>query len=123
MKYLAKQVFFGVMILALAGLVALGKEHDKVKKESVTFATSVTINGTLVKAGDYDLKFNEQTGDLEILRGKKVVAKTTAHLEQRTDGKARETRITMNNDQLVSIVFSGEDHNIVIGQGSSGAEQ
>src|SRR5712691_12990795 len=121
MNYLAKHFFLGVMILALAGLVALGKEHDKVKKESVTFATNVTINGTLVKAGDYDLRFNEQTGDLEILKGKKVVAKTTARLEQRTDGKAHETRITMNNDQLVSIVFSGQDHNIVIGQGSSGA--
>ena len=123
MKYLAKHFFVGVMILALAGLVALGKEHDKVKKESVTFATNVTINGTQVKAGDYDLRFNEQTGDLEILKGKKVVAKTTAHLEQRTDGKAHETRITMNNDQLVSIVFSGQDHNIVIGQSSSAAEQ
>jgi hypothetical protein len=123
MKYLAKHFFLGVMILALAGLVALGKEHDKVKKEHLTFATNVVVNGTALKAGDYDLRFNEQTGDLEILKGKKVVAKTTARLEQRTDGKAHETRITMNNDQLVSIVFSGEDHNIVVGQGSSGAEQ
>ena len=123
MKYLAKHFFVGVMILALAGLVALGKEHDKVKKESVTLATNVTINGTQVKAGDYDLRFNEQTGDLEILKGKKVVAKTTARLEQRADGKAHETRITMNNDQLVSIVCSGEDHKIVIGQSSSAAEQ
>ena len=122
MKYLARHFFLGLMIFALAGFVALGKEHDKVKKEHLTFATDVVVNGTAVKAGDYDLKFNEQTGDLEILKGKKVVAKTTARLEQRNE-KARETRITMNNDQLVSIVFSGEDHNIVVGQGGSGAEQ
>ena len=122
MKYFAKHFFVGVMILALAGLVALGKEHDKVKKEAVTFATNVTINGTLVKAGDYDLRFNEQTGDLEILKGKKVVAKTTARLEKCTD-KARETTMTLKNDQLVSIAFGGEDQNIVIGQSGSGAEQ
>ena len=123
MKYLARHFFLGLMIFALAGFVALGKEHDKVKKEHLTFATDVVVNGTAVKAGDYDVSFNAQTGDLEILKGKKVVAKTTARLEQRADGKAHETRITMNNDQLVSIVFSGEDHNIVVGQGGSGAEQ
>jgi len=123
MKYLARHFFLGLMIFALAGFVALSKEHDKVKKEHLTFATDVVVNGTAVKAGDYDVSFNAQTGDLEILKGKKVVAKTTARLEQRADGKAHETRITMNNDQLVSIVFSGEDHNIVVGQGGSGAEQ
>ena len=121
MKYLAKHFFVGVMIFAMAGLV-LGKEHDKVKKEHLTFGTNVVVNGTAVKAGDYDLKFNEQTGDLEILKGKRVVAKTTARLEQRTD-KARETRVVLKNDELVSIAFSGEDHNIVIGQSGSGAEQ
>ena len=68
MKYLAKHFFLGLMIFALAGFVALGKEHDKVKKEHLTFATDVVVNGTAVKAGDYDVRFNEQTGDLEILR-------------------------------------------------------
>jgi len=122
MQYLAKHFFLGLMIFALAGFVALGKQHDKVKKEHLTFATDVVVNGTAVKAGDYDVSFNAQTGDLEILKGKKVVAKTTARLEQRTD-KARETRMVLKNDELVSIAFSGEDHNIVIGQGGSAAEQ
>jgi hypothetical protein len=122
MKYLAKHFFVGVMIFAMAGLVALGKEHDKVKKEHLTLGTNVMVNGTAVKAGDYDLKFNEQTGDLEILKGKKVVAKTPARLEQRTE-KARETRVVLKNDELISIAFSGEDHNIVIGQSGSVTEQ
>jgi hypothetical protein len=122
MKYLARHFFVGVMIFSMAGLVALGKEHDKVKREHLTFATNVVVNGTAVKAGDYDLKFNEQTGDLEILKGKKVVAKTAARLEQRTE-KARETRVVLKDDELVSIAFSGEDHNIVIGQSGSGTEQ
>src|SRR5438445_12672773 len=115
MKYLAKHFFLGLMIFALAGFMALGKEHDKIKKGHVTFADNVMVNGTAVKAGDYDVRFNEQTGDLEILKGKKVVAKTMARMEPRTE-KARDTRIVLRNDELISIALGGEDHNIVVGQ-------
>jgi|SRR5450432_3450193 len=118
MKFNLKQVFAGVMILALTGLIALAK----VKDETVTFASDVTVDGTTVKAGTYDLRFDEQTGNLEIVKGSKVVAKTSTHVEKRAD-KARATEIhTINNgsmDQLLGIAFRGKDENIVVGQSSS----
>ena len=122
MKYFVRHLIVGLMIFALAGVLALGK--DKIKRESVTFPSDTTVNGTLVKAGTYDLKFDEQTGDLEILKGKKVIAKTTAHLQERAE-KAHETKMNFLNDQLVGITFRGDRQDIVIGQGSSttGMEQ
>lgn len=118
MKFNLKQVFAVVMILALTGVIALAK----VKEETVTFSSDVTVDGTTVKAGTYDLRFDEQTGNLEIVKGSKVVAKASTHVEKRGD-KARTTEIhTINNgsmDQLVGIAFRGKDENIVVGQASS----
>jgi len=50
------------------------------------------VNGTLVKAGSYQIKFNEQTGELSILKDGKVKAKTTAQLQARNE-KARDTAV------------------------------
>ena len=117
MKSLTRYLFSGLLVLALTGVAALGKT----KKESVTFVSDVTLNGTVVKAGTYDLRLDQQTGSLEILKGSKVVATTATHVEKR-DKKARGTEIhTISNgnvDQLVSVAFSGKEENIVVGQTS-----
>ena len=117
MKNYARQLFLGIMILALTGVMAMGK--DKVKRQSVTFPSNVTVNGTVVKAGDYDLKFDEQTGDLQILKGGKVVVKTTARLAPRTDN-SREISMSVKDGVLISIAFGGDE--IVIGQSNAGTE-
>jgi hypothetical protein len=117
MKSFARYLFTGLLLLTLTGVVALGKT----KRELVTFDSDITVNGTVVKAGTYDLRFDEQTGSLEILKGSKVVATTATHVEKR-DKKARGTEIhTISNgnvDQLVSVAFSGKEENIVVGPSS-----
>src|SRR5882762_2856060 len=117
MKSLTRYLFSGLLVLALTGVAALAKT----KKESVTFVSDVTVNGTVVKAGTYDLRLDGQTGSLEILKGSRVVATAPTHVEKR-DSKARSTEIHTisngNTDQLVSVAFSGKDENIVVGQSS-----
>jgi len=72
----------------------------------------------LVKAGTYNVEFNDQSGELSIMQGKKLVAKTTAHVEKRAD-KARTTAVrTTAKDgeaELLSIAFAGHDENFVVG--------
>src|SRR6266852_7003745 len=116
MKDFVRHIFVGLMIFALAGVLALGK--DKIKRASVALPTDVMVNGTLVKAGDYDVKFNEQTGELSILKGDKVVVKTTAHKEERAD-QARDTRLRFRDNELVSVTFGGERQDIVIASANS----
>src|ERR1700694_31241 len=85
MKGFMRVFFVALAISALASVSAFAGSKDKVKKETVTFTSDVMVNGTLVKAGDYEVKFDETTGELAILKDGKVKAKTAARLEQRTD--------------------------------------
>jgi len=54
----------------------------KTIKKQVTFYEPVEVNGTIVKAGTYDVVFDDETGYLTILKGKQQVAKGAAHLEK-----------------------------------------
>jgi len=84
----------------------------------VTFPSDVMMNGTLVKAGDYQLKFNEETGELAIMKNGKVKAKTTAHLQPRSE-KAKDAAVrTIDKDsiaELVSVTFGGSNQDVVVG--------
>jgi len=78
----------------------------------------VMVNGTLVKAGDYQVKFNEQTGELTILKDGKVKAKTTAQLQTRSE-KAKDTAVRTSAkggvDELIGISFGGSNQDLVVG--------
>lgn len=119
MKSLVNRVVAVLVLGALVSAVSFAKE----KKQSVTLPTNLKINGTPVKQGNYDLVFDEQTGELSIMKGKTVVAKTTAHLEK-LESKAKRTEINStgegDNAALVSITFAGKDQRIVV-SGSSGS--
>src|SRR5258706_5953786 len=119
MKVFLKSTFAALMICALASVAAAAK--DKVKTESVTFAQDIMVNGTLVKAGSYQIKFNEQTGELSILKDGKVKAKTTAQLQARNE-KARDTAVkTLDKGgvaELIGFSFGGSKQDLVVGAGS-----
>ncbi|MCA1558133.1 MAG: hypothetical protein LC731_06290 [Acidobacteria bacterium] len=104
------------MILALCVFVS-AQGFANGKSESVTLPQDVIINGTLVKKGEYKLKFDEQTGELLFLKGKKVVARTSARLEKREKG-AQRTEFGLiqegNGKALRSIAFRGERQTIVM---------
>jgi hypothetical protein len=120
MKKLVRHTFVALVICALATIGALAANKDKVKGH-VVFATDTMVNGTLVKAGTYELKFDEATGQLTINDGGKVLATSTAHLEKR-DNKAQDTvvRTVMKDNaaELVSVTFNGSEQDLVLGGGS-----
>ena len=123
MKRLLKSTLTALMICALASIAVFAAAKDKVKTETVTFTSDVMVNGTLLKAGDYQVKFNEQTGELAILKDGKVKAKTTAQLQSRSD-KAKNTAVrTLSKDgvaELIGFSFGGSNQDVVVGA-SSGA--
>jgi hypothetical protein len=123
MKRLLKSTLMALMICALASIAVFGAAKDKVKTETVTFTSDVMVNGTLLKAGDYQVKFNEQTGELAILKDGKLKAKTTAQLQSRSD-KAKNTAVrTLSKDgvaELIGFSFGGSNQDVVVGA-SSGA--
>jgi len=113
MKSIVSKMVTVVMVGALTSVVAFAKVH----KEKVTFDSDIKVNGTVVKKGSYDVKFDDESGQLSIVKNGKVVAQATAKLEQR-EKKANDFQLRSTTDggetNLVGVTFGGSDKNVVI---------
>src|SRR5258708_31044943 len=113
MKSIVNRVMVALLLVTLASVAAFAKG----KRVQVSFLTDTKVNGTLVKHGTYDVVFDEETGELSIVKGSKIVATTTTRLEQR-ESKARstETNTLVEGDQtrLFSITFSRSHERAVV---------
>ena len=115
MKSVINRVLAAVLLVTLAGTAAFAKT----KMGRVSFTSDIKVNGTLVKKGDYDVTFDEMTGEVSFEKNGKVIAKAAARLERRSrkaGGTAFETRQAEMGMELVSIAFSGSDQNVVLTQ-------
>jgi hypothetical protein len=102
-----------LLVGALTGVVALAKVH----KQKVTFESDIKVNGTLVKKGSYEVRFNDETGQLAIVKNGKTVAEAMAKVEPRTKKASDfQLRSTVNGDEthLTGITFGGSDKDIVL---------
>jgi len=101
------------MVGALTSVVALAK----VQTHKVKFESDIKVNNTTVKKGNYEVSFDDQTGQFSILKNKKVVVQTAARVEPRTT-KANDFQVrssgTVNDTQLVGVTFGGSDKDIII---------
>src|ERR1041384_6665912 len=113
MKSIVNRMVVVLMVAALTSVVALAKVH----KQKVTFENDIKVNGTLVKKGTYEMKFNDETGQLSIIKNGKTVAEAMAKVEARSK-KADDfqMRSTVNGDeqQLTGVTFGGSDKDVVI---------
>jgi len=113
MKSIVNRMLVVMLVGALTGVVALAKVH----KEKVTFENDIKVNGTLVKKGTYDVKFDDATGQLSVTKQGKVIAEAMTRTEQRTkkavDFQVRSTG-SGNEMQLVGVTFGGSDKDIMI---------
>jgi len=123
MKSIVSKMVAVVMVGALTSVVAFAK----VQKEKVTFDSDIKVNGTVVKKGAYDLKFDDESGQLSITKNGKVVVQTMAKLEQR-EKKANDFQLRSTSDNgetnLIGVTFNGSDKNVVItssGSSTTGA--
>jgi len=83
-------------VAVLVGAIASGVALAEVIKKEVTFSQPVVVNGTVVKSGTYQAEFDDQTKELSIVKGKKVVASAPARLEKR-EQKDRAVYVTRDN--------------------------
>lgn len=113
MKSIVTKMFAVLMVGALTGVVALAK----VKRERVTFDTDIKVNGTLVKKGTYEVKFDDETNQLSIIKNGKVVAEAMTRLEPRSK-KASDFQVRSvvngNELQLAGVTFGGSDKDVML---------
>lgn len=113
MKSIVNRIVVVLVVGALSSIVALAKVH----KHKVTFENDTKVSGTVVKKGTYDLRFDDQTGQLSIVRNGKTVAQAMTKLEPRTK-KAGDFQLrssgTGDDSQLIGVTFGGSDQDVVI---------
>lgn len=118
MKSIMSRMLVVLMVGALTSVAALAKVH----KHKVTFEEDIKVNGTVVKRGTYDVKFDDETNQLSILKNGKVVAQAMARLESR-DKKANDFQLRSTNkdneQQLTGVTFGGSDKDVVITEGGA----
>ena len=107
----------------LVGVVANGVAFAKTIKKEVTFSEPVVVNGTLVKKGPYEVVFDDQTNELTIANGRKVVAKAPAQLEKLDrEHSAYETRQDGDSTRmtLVSVTLKHGEKATLVNSGGNG---
>ena len=118
MKSIMSRMLVVLMVGALTSVVALAK----VQKQRVTFDEDIKVNGTVVKKGSYEVKFDDETNQLSIIKNGKVIAQAMARLESR-EKKANDfqLRSTVNGDetQLIGVTFGGSDKDVLITNGGA----
>jgi type 1 fimbria pilin len=123
MKGFMKSTMIALALIALVALGAFAAGKDKVRKETVTLISDVTVNGTLLKAGTYDIRFDETTGELAILRDGKIKAKVAMRSQERSE-KAQITAFRTESKgsiaELIGVTFAGSNQNLLV-NGNAGA--
>ncbi|HEY9285363.1 MAG TPA: hypothetical protein VIP46_18060 [Pyrinomonadaceae bacterium] len=108
-----RRIAFALVVCALLGTSA----SAGVKRNNVTFNDDVTVGDTAVKKGSYEITFDDQTEELKILKGDKVVAQTKARFgEVKSAGKYKPAYTTVKDAggaKLVSSVSLGGKYAIV----------
>ena len=112
-----------VVVFLLIGTLSSALAFGKTTTKEVTFTQPVSVNGTLIKKGTYDVTFNDETSELTIKKGKKVLATAQARLEKTEDRYTSYTRsdsmdptkpavlvsVFLNNGSQAMIVDKGEN--------------
>ena len=118
MKSLIKRISIALVIASLAAVSVVAKT----RKESISFTSNTTVNGTLVKKGKYHLKFDDEKGELSIVKDGKVIAQASTTAAKR-EAKAAKFELQLTGSgaerQLVGVAFGGSDQNIVISGASA----
>jgi hypothetical protein len=92
-------------------------------KREVTFSEPVTVNGVLVKEGTYQVRFDDETNQLTIVKGTKVIARAQAQLKK-ADGTRHTSYVTRSdtNDstkppELLTISLKGGSEASIVSSG------
>src|SRR5215207_3545377 len=93
MKSVVNRIVVALLLVTMTSMAAFAKS----KKTNVTFTVDTKVNETLVKSGTYEAVFNEETGELSIVKDRKVVVRTATQLKCVTakEDRPRFTRLKM----------------------------
>ncbi len=118
MKSIVNRIVAVLMVGALTSIAAF----SKVNKHTITFDSDIKVNDTLVKKGTYQVKFDDETGQLSIIQNGKTIAQSMTRIESRSK-KANDfvLRSVTNGDekQMIGVTFGGSDKDVLLTNGGA----
>jgi hypothetical protein len=118
---ISKSLIMGMALLLASSAFAASKGQ-------LELATAATINGTQLKAGEYKLEWDGSgpTVEVSVIKGKNVVAKTSAKLVNLDNSAANNAAVVMKNSDgtntLTGIRFAGKKYALELGSSDSGMQ-
>ena len=117
----SKSVVLGVALLLTSSAFAA-------TKASLQLSNPVTVNGTMLKAGDYKVQWEGDGPNVEVsfTQGKNVVAKAQAHVVELQTPAANDAAVTLKNDKgsnsLAGLRFQGKKIALELSASSEGMQ-
>jgi hypothetical protein len=114
--------------LLLGSALLLATSAFAETKAQLHLQSAASINGTQLKAGDYKLQWDGTGPNVEvsILKGKNVVAKTSAKLVNLPAPAANDASVIKKNDNgsdsLSGIRFEGKKYALELGESGDGMQ-
>ena len=114
MNRITRRIAIALLICAASAASA----SAKVKVQAITFGQDFTVGGTTVKAGTYNVSFDDQKNELTVSdrKTKAVVAKADAGTQARKSDRNRlEVQLAGDGTQaLVGVAFPGESQLVTV---------
>jgi hypothetical protein len=118
-----KSLFFTLAIafaIAIFGYVAV---EAKDRSKTVTFVNDVTVGGTVIPKGVYNVKFNSATNEVTFQQNGRLVATTQVEVQPTTRKNAHNSAGFVELDKgrvLKTLTFQGDQRILVIADGTGG---
>ena len=99
-------------------IVAAGAAAAKSKSKKLSFGSDFWVGSTLVKAGTYQVTYDDKSGEVTIDDKSSTVARASVSVEKREKSKAGWDVVLAQKGgglSLVSLAFPGEKENLVVG--------
>ncbi|KAF0199988.1 MAG: hypothetical protein FD167_5776 [bacterium] len=116
-----KKVFNLAMVLVASTLFFNGLVYADGKGKKVEISQDVVINGTEVKKGRYEVKFDDEIGEMSVWQGDKLIAKSSARKGLRKNKAIATELLTSKQNQssiLRGIILGGGQETILLNTNS-----
>ena len=111
-----KKLTTGLMAVSLLCLLSVGAAaYDKDLKEHMMFPDKIIVGNTIVKKGDYLIKYHAQTSQVSIMKGSKLVATANAAVTV-NDKKFDHDAIITRGDKLIGLRLGGQREELTISE-------
>lgn len=110
-----KSITFSLFVLCLLSLTTLAA--GKNLRDQIVFGQPIQVNGTTVKPGAYEIRFDAETSELIISRENKVVAKTKVTVQSGQKAERQTTsylKSTATGMALARVIFRKDDRVLVL---------